>query len=171
MDREALRTIAHEEMIKWGLSQDGWSFKFNTAISCAGMCYEVEKEIRISGPICDVKSQDFMLDTVRHEIAHAKAGNEHSHDAVWRDWAQKIGCTDLNVTYQECDAIEQLRRSKAKYACCVGDNKIVKLYLRKPNAKTLATIKERWLPGYKKETKGKLYIVPFNASIHTEYFV
>ena len=170
MDREALRTIAHEEMIKWGLSQDGWIFKFNNALSCAGMCYDVDKEIRISGPICDIKSLDFMLDTVRHEIAHAKAGNEHSHDAVWLDWAKKVGCTDLSVTYQECDAIEQLRRSKAKYVCCFGD-KIVKLYLRKPNAKTIATIKDRWAPGHKAETKGKLYFAVFDPKVHVEYLI
>lgn len=32
-------------------------------------------------------------DTVLHEIAHAIAGNEHHHDRVWRDCAQRIGCT------------------------------------------------------------------------------
>lgn len=32
-------------------------------------------------------------DTVLHEIAHAIVGNKHHHDKVWRDCAQRIGCT------------------------------------------------------------------------------
>ena len=31
--------------------------------------------------------------TVLHEIAHAIVGAEHHHDRVWRDCAQRIGCT------------------------------------------------------------------------------
>ena len=39
---------------------------------------------------------DAMLDTVRHEYAHAAAalltGRRHGHDAVWKDICVRIGC-------------------------------------------------------------------------------
>ena len=38
-------------------------------------------------------NNDKIKDTVLHEIAHAIVGNEHRHDRVWKDCAQRIGST------------------------------------------------------------------------------
>ena len=38
-------------------------------------------------------SDDEVLDTILHEIAHALVGPQHGHDAVWRAKAREIGCT------------------------------------------------------------------------------
>lgn len=38
-------------------------------------------------------SNDKIKDTVLHEIAHAIVGNNHYHDKVWKDCAQRIGST------------------------------------------------------------------------------
>lgn len=36
-------------------------------------------------------------DTVLHEIAHAIVGNEHGHDGVWKECAQRIGSTGARL--------------------------------------------------------------------------
>ncbi len=38
-------------------------------------------------------SEDEVLDTILHEIAHALVGPQHGHDAVWRAKAREIGCS------------------------------------------------------------------------------
>jgi predicted SprT family Zn-dependent metalloprotease len=167
MDRNECKQFAFDELEKWGLLEKGWTFEFNNAISYAGICYGKERQIRISGPICDVKDADFIKDTVRHEIAHALAGVGHAHDEVWQKWAREVGCS-TDVTYKNCDAIEALKMSKVKYVMLFED-KIVKTYLRKPNIKTLRTLSNRYVPGMKAETLGKLKVFNYVPSIHKEF--
>lgn len=41
----------------------------------------------------NLKNGNKIQDTVLHEIAHAIVGNKHHHDRVWKDCAQRIGCS------------------------------------------------------------------------------
>jgi len=165
MNIESVRAFAHKEMEKWGLV--GWTFSFNNAISYAGVCYGNKKEIRLSKPICKIESDDFIKDTIRHEIAHAKAGCRHGHDIVWQNWARKIGAS-TDACYEESRAIKEVRMSRVKYVMCFG-GQVVQTYLRRPNKKTVATIKERWIPGIKEETFGNLYFENYNPLVHTKF--
>lgn len=73
----------------------------NRMRSCLGRC----REFRLCGApirytftynnkfIKANLNNDKIQDTVLHEIAHAIVGNNHHHDRVWRDCAQRIGCT------------------------------------------------------------------------------
>ena len=74
----------------------------NRMRSCLGRC----REFRLCGvPIrytftynnkyikANLNNGNKIQDTVLHEIAHAIVGNNHYHDRVWRDCAQRIGCT------------------------------------------------------------------------------
>ena len=115
----------------------------------------------------EVKSLDFILDTIRHEIAHALVGPGHGHSIVWQHAAKQVGA-DTSATYEECDNIEKLRLSKVKYVMCFED-KIVQTYMRKPNKKTLATLSTRWARGFEELTYGKLKVVSYDPSVHVAF--
>ena len=167
MNIEAARQFAHKQMDNHGLVLKGWTFSFNKALTYAGICYEDKKEIRLSKAICEIESDDFIKDTILHEIAHALVGNKHGHDVVWQNCAKKIG-TSTDATYVESEAIEKAKLAKTKYVMCF-DGKIVQTYLRKPNKKTIANVKNIWMTGRKDETIGKLYIESYNPKIHVEF--
>ncbi len=167
MDRMLAREFALNELEKWELTEKGWTFSFNNALSYAGICYEDEKEIRISGPICDVETEDFIKDTILHETAHALAGNKHAHGIVWQGWARKVGCS-TNATYEPSEQQKLARLAKVKYVMCFED-RVIKTYLRKPNRKTIANLPYTWLPGMKEETYGKLTVHVYNPKVHTEF--
>ena len=68
---------------------------------------------------------DAMLDTARHEYAHAAAalltGRRHGHDAVWKDICVRIGCkperlTGTTATEEDTNA---LRGALLSYNACV----------------------------------------------------
>jgi len=74
----------------------------NRMRSCLGRC----REHRLCGrPIqyiftynnryikSNLNNGNVIENTVLHEIAHAIVGNEHYHDRVWKECAQRIGCT------------------------------------------------------------------------------
>ena len=168
MDITEVRVLALAEMNKWGLIKDGWSFSFNRALTYAGICYlGEEKEIRLSKPIMQVKDQAFVLDTIRHEIAHALS-DDHTHGSEWQKWARKVGCS-IAATYRSCKKEKDLRKERTKYVMCYK-GLIVKRYLRKPAQKTFSNIKGHWLKGIKEESKGKLYIEAYNPKIHVKEY-
>mgnify|MGYP003643932769 CR=1 FL=1 len=166
MHIEEARKFAHEQLSKYNLT--GWKFSFNRSLTYAGICYgSPANEIRISKPICEVESAEFIKDTILHEIAHAIVGTHHMHDIVWQECAKRIGCSP-DATYEESEAIIKAKLAKTKYVMCFGD-KIVKLYLRKPNQKTFSTIKNYWVKGDKEQSQGKLKLVAYNPSVHLEF--
>ncbi len=78
-------------LCKHGLSD--WSACLDDAMSRAGVCKYRNKQISLSRLFLRAASEQEILDTILHEIAHALAGLEHHHDAVWRKIAREIGGT------------------------------------------------------------------------------
>ncbi|WP_424947969.1 SprT-like domain-containing protein [Candidatus Spongiihabitans sp.] len=76
---------------KHGLSD--WSACLDEAMNRAGACKYSNKQISLSRLFLRAASEREILDTILHEIAHALAGPEHHHDAVWRKIARDIGCS------------------------------------------------------------------------------
>ena len=71
-----------------------WVLGMDNAQKRLGVCDYNRKKISVSshllrGPTCDEKK---MRNTILHELAHALVGPNHSHDAVWKKMALKIGC-------------------------------------------------------------------------------
>ena len=159
--------LANKELIKWELDDKGWSFAFNQAQTFAGQCRPKGKTIEISKPIAEVSTEEFILDTIRHEIAHALAGCHNQHNHVWKTWARKVGATP-KATYKHDDAQQALRMSKVKWVMCF-QRKIVSTYLRKPNKRTIASLAGRYAIGHKELTLGKLCIEAYNPKLHVEY--
>lgn len=168
MNLKDIERLAYIELEKWGLIEKGWNFTFNRAIGFAGYCNPRPKEIQLSKPIALVSTDVFILDTIRHEIAHALVGCHNQHNHIWKRKAIEVGCTTNDVTYKESKEILDLRLSKTKYVMCYS-GKIVHAYLRKPAAKTFANIGAFWAKHRKAETVGKLYIEVYNPAIHTEF--
>ena len=72
---------------------DDWTIVADRAKTRAGVCRFGRRQIGISAPLTTLHSEEEVLDTILHEIAHALVGPHHGHDAVWRAKAREIGCT------------------------------------------------------------------------------
>lgn len=98
MDREAARRLALDEMNKYGFGvADGWRFQFSRSARMAGDCNLMTQTIRLSGRFVDVNGRAEVLDTIRHEIAHAYAGwkgaseRNAGHGPIWKYHARLLG--------------------------------------------------------------------------------
>ncbi len=70
-----------------------WKFKFDHSTRRAGCCNYRDKLISISFDLARNASDEDILDTILHEIAHALIGKKHNHDSVWKAKAKEIGCS------------------------------------------------------------------------------
>ena len=91
MKKSDARSLAMAEMRKHGLILAGWRFKFDNAKMRLGQTAYRAQIISLSAPLVAVNDEATILDTIRHEIAHALVGPSHGHDAVWRSKARSIG--------------------------------------------------------------------------------
>ena len=87
----AKRLLAEHLPAASGATQ--WTFGFDLATSRAGVCHYSERRINLAVSYCLASSRQEIADTILHEIAHAIAGPQHNHDAVWKATARRIGCT------------------------------------------------------------------------------
>lgn len=91
MDLSDAYRMGTELLQRHGL--DGWSLAFDNAKRRAGVCRHGSRVIGLSAPLARLHSVDEVRETLLHEIAHALAGPEHGHDAVWVARARAIGST------------------------------------------------------------------------------
>lgn len=82
MELRTAASWARQEMDKHGLTD--WRFVWDDAQSRFGACHWYRKEISLSKALVKMNSEDEVLDTIRHEVAHAIAGHEAGHDWKWR---------------------------------------------------------------------------------------
>ncbi len=73
----------------------GWKLKLNKAKTSIGVTNYNTKTVGISahflrGPSCD---ENEMRDAILHELAHVLAGPQAKHGEVWKNIAEKIGCS------------------------------------------------------------------------------
>lgn len=81
--------IAHDLMDKHGLA--GWFFHLDNARRRFGRCTFTTRTISISLPLARLNSEQHVVDTILHEIAHAKAGRDAGHGPEWRRAALSVG--------------------------------------------------------------------------------
>jgi predicted SprT family Zn-dependent metalloprotease len=70
----------------------GWTFDYDNAQRRFGRCYHHTKHITLSEHLTLINSESEVRNTILHEIAHARVGPNHHHDAVWSAEARRIGC-------------------------------------------------------------------------------
>jgi len=118
-----------------------YKFQFDNAKVRFGYCSYRKKVISLSKHLVMMNSEEQVVDTILHEIAHAIVGRGHGHDHVWRAKAIEIGCNgercynseDVEApkgrfTYvcpncdKEVNYHRRLKRSRACGECCKAHN-------------------------------------------------
>lgn len=71
---------------------DDWSVRMenNPEVSWLGLCDYKSKTIRLSAPHVDLNPEWKIIDTIKHEVAHALTPG-HSHDNIWAAKAEELG--------------------------------------------------------------------------------
>lgn len=76
-----------------------WELKIVDDNKFLGLCSYKEKIIYLNRWMVETCSDEQVLDTLRHECAHALAGVEYSktgrcmgHGKLWKKWARLVGC-------------------------------------------------------------------------------
>ncbi|MDU0347562.1 SprT-like domain-containing protein [Actinomyces sp. MRS3W] len=70
-----------------------WSVSFDRARRRAGQTDHTRRRITLSRQLMALYDEAEVRETVLHEIAHARVGAAHGHDAVWRAEALRIGAS------------------------------------------------------------------------------
>ena len=112
--------LIREHEVKSGLKA-GWQFAFDLAPARGGLCRYKEQQIILSVTYCLKASKEEIVDTILHEIAHARVGAKHRHDATWKAVARQIGCTaeryhqvqhTIPRWYGQCGCGQQWKRQR-----------------------------------------------------------
>lgn len=74
-----------------------WEFRLDNAKQRAGLCDFYKKRISLSKYYLESSDDDFVLDTIKHEIAHALAGPKAGHGPLW-----KAKCLEVGAKPQRC---------------------------------------------------------------------
>jgi SNF2 family DNA or RNA helicase len=77
---------------KHKLWEQGWRTNFSKATTNIAQCDYTNKRIIISIPHLNARSEAELIETIKHEVAHALVGWGHGHDQVWHEMAIRIGC-------------------------------------------------------------------------------
>lgn len=101
----------------------GWNFRFDKAINRLGMCSHRKQTIFLSTHATSVNSEEVVLNTALHEIAHALVSSNHGHDDVWRNQAITIGCDG-----ERCSEIAVKAQPKYTVVCKSCDQIRANLY-------------------------------------------
>lgn len=70
-----------------------WTLTFDHARRRAGMCHYGPRKISVSRHLMALYDEDFVTETLLHEIAHALVGPGAGHGPRWRAMARQIGCS------------------------------------------------------------------------------
>ena len=95
MYRSEVREFANELIDEFlGSLNEEWKFQWDNGTKRAGCCDYRKREIRLSRKLFEKMSDEFIRDTLLHEIAHALTPGDH-HGEIWKSAAQMIGCTRI----------------------------------------------------------------------------
>lgn len=92
MDLRKAEVMARDMMRHHGVNVSfGWNDHKRTHGLCRYDAVGVAYKIELSRPITALNSEDTVLNTILHEIAHALAGGRERHGQRWKLIAQSIG--------------------------------------------------------------------------------
>jgi predicted SprT family Zn-dependent metalloprotease len=70
----------------------GYTFAWDRSERRFGCCKPGKRLITLSLGLVQQNPVEVVMDTILHEIAHARAGCGHGHDYVWQQMCIKLGC-------------------------------------------------------------------------------
>jgi predicted SprT family Zn-dependent metalloprotease len=120
MDLPAAEAMARELMERHGVFAAGWRFAWSNGkrqLGAACVHADGRKTLRLSRHLVRLNDDAEVRDTILHEIAHAIAGVEHGHDAVWKSVCVRIGARPVRVAGEEVNVVEG-RYVLVCGACC-----------------------------------------------------
>lgn len=85
------RMLANSLLRKHGLADAGWSFNWDNAKSRGGQCDHTYRRITMSRHLVPMWSDQEVLDTLKHEVAHALVGAGQGHGPVWARKMRELG--------------------------------------------------------------------------------
>ncbi len=158
MELVKAETLAHRELRAWGLDADSWTFRFNPRTKrILGRCFYRKRMIELSTQYVELNEEAEVLDTIRHEVAHAlahKHDGEHGHGSAWKKWCLRTGANPLRL------ATDSVVIPKKKWQCCfVSNGKIERLNWY---AYRRSDLSRRYMIGRKEETLGRLQWLPLD---------
>lgn len=131
MTEQQAEELAWAEITRWALV-DHYTFRFNNSKTNCGLCYFSKTgrpgRIELSRRYIASNPEENVLDTIRHEVAHALAGPTAHHGPVWQDWCRKVGCSPV------CCSEHKMMPAGIWQATCPG---CTKLYSRHRRPRTL----------------------------------
>ena len=90
MDIAALKAEAGRLFERHGLS--GWRLEVSARLKrTLGLCDYSRRSIRVNAFYAENNSEQVVLNTLRHEVAHALTPG-HGHDSTWVAAAVRLGC-------------------------------------------------------------------------------
>ncbi len=107
-----VQQLARELLAAHGLYD--WTFVFNRRKRAMGYCYSCTKTIELSIYFVERNSDEVILDTLLHEIAHGLVGTDHGHDEVWKAKCLEIGAKPERYG----QANMPVGRWRAQCGCC-----------------------------------------------------
>ena len=144
MNLERAYRLARAKMDERGLQK--WDVMFDRSKTRFGCCWHYKKLITLSEDLVVLNSEEEVLNTILHEMAHALVSHRHGHDKVWRQKAIELGCngkrcydgsviqppTQYQATCDGCGYIYHRHRMGAdrKYFCTLCNRKGNRAYLK-----------------------------------------
>ena len=104
-----------------GLTELGWTFRWNSQRSNAGMCKYNHKRIEVSAVIAEYVTPESTWNTVLHEVAHALAGPHAGHGPKWLATCKELGGSGNVSTTLDGDIAERFTRSSRWVGKCPND--------------------------------------------------
>lgn len=130
---EAITTIFNM-LDSHGLVAKGWTCKLSNTKHILGQCSYRDKSIRLSRIHIAMGNDTEILNTIRHEVAHAITGPGHGHGQLWKQNAMLLGArpkSTAKLSYeaphryeiqcQKCERVLQKRHrrmSEKRIASC-----------------------------------------------------
>lgn len=121
MEPQEAQHLAMRYMEQHGLIDDGWTFKFDHAKRRFGQCNYSKQVISLSWHLTKLNGRPEVVDTILHEIAHAKAGPHAKHGQSWKAWCIRVGARPV-----ACYAASEVTTPKPNYeGFCNSCGKVV----------------------------------------------
>jgi SNF2 family DNA or RNA helicase len=95
MNRQLALKYCREELDNNNLKE--WGIRVSSDIQFMGLCSHRDMTIFLNAHHIDTHPDPEIIDTIKHEVAHAIAGPGHGHDATWTTIAMGLGVNNLSA--------------------------------------------------------------------------
>jgi hypothetical protein len=169
MSYETIQAIADAELAKYGLDRKGWRHEFDDETCHVGSCWDSRKLITSSRHyIANGLNAEQIVDTIRHEIAHAlDQGTRYSRDgkrlAHGRSWKIQCMVTGARPSAKAImDGYINPNKETAKWTMVVMSKDKTSIEFHRSCPRFLRDMYWRNIRG-RKDTRGRLWLVDTKA--------